>query len=906
MKTFLLFLFFIFYSVSSAQDLKIKNNPYDNADEQTKSRKAFQRERWFYEQRMYPDNFIPKDAYKKAYEQREAMRVQKGYSMSNPFNTWTNIGPTTGFYFAYSNITSRMPTVKYDPNNPNVIYVGTAFGGVWKTTDEGVTWSSKSDFEVSLSSGSIAIDPSNTNIIYYGTGEATYSAASYYGRGLLKSTDGGNTWTNYTSGLESLSFFTRINIRPGHSNELLCALGNRSSLGVNGGLYRSTNGGVSWNLLASGRCDDVIFSPGGDTAYAIGSGTGYLISTNGGSSFSANGSITAGTRNHIAVAKSSPNILYYAKHSGSTITVFKSTNGGFNFSQIVTGQNFSGSQAWYDFYMHISPHDANLAFVGSVDAWRTTNGGATNFTNVTNGYGGGNVHVDQHNVDFHPTDPNKMVCVNDGGIWKSTDKGATWININNALTLTQFYRIASNPSNANQILGGTQDNGTQQTFGTLNWTAAFGGDGGEVCFHAVNNNYILGETQNNGVYRSSNGGSSFVSATSGLSGTGSWVGPLISHPDSAGIFYTARAQVFKTINWGATWTAISSGTSGTIREMGISKSSPNVMYATSGSSVYRSTNRGYTYANVTTGLPARTITSVYAHPDSALVAVITFSGFGSGKIYKTTNGGSSWFSISGNLPDSPANDALIYYPGVSTSTYFIAMDIGVFVSGDFGNTWFELSNGLPNTVAMHMDYHAATNKLRIGTHGRGVWEIQLDGIYNISVIPEGYMNTVLNKLNKKDTVRAYLRNVVSPYNIIDSANATIDSLTFAGHFVFANAPSGNYYISVRHRNSTETWSKSGGEPFTQSGFISYDFTASSSQAYGNNLKLTGSKYCIYSGDINQDDIIDASDLSETDNAALNSLSGYVRTDVTGDDFVDADDVSVVDNNAFNSISLIRP
>lgn len=128
MKTFLLFLFFIFYSVSSAQDLKIKNNPYDNADEQTKSRKAFQRERWFYEQRMYPDNYIPKDAYKKAYEQREAMRVQKGYSMSNPFNTWTNIGPTTGFYFAYSNITSRMPTVKYDPNNPNVIYVGTAFG----------------------------------------------------------------------------------------------------------------------------------------------------------------------------------------------------------------------------------------------------------------------------------------------------------------------------------------------------------------------------------------------------------------------------------------------------------------------------------------------------------------------------------------------------------------------------------------------------------------------------------------------------------------------------------------------------------------------------------------------------------------------------------------------------------
>lgn len=906
MKLITILLLIFTSGIVLSQDLKIKNNPYDDADEITKSRKAFQRERWFYEQRMYPYNYIPKDAYQKAYEQREAMRSQKGFMLNNAFNTWKNLGPTTGFYFAYSNITSRMPTVKYDPNNGNIIYVGAAYGGVWKTTDGGITWSAKSDNEVSLSSGALAIDPNNSDIIYYGTGEATYSGASYYGRGLLKSTDGGNTWTHYNSGLESYSFFSRIAIRPGHSNELLAALGNRTSLSVGGGLYRSTNGGQSWISLFPGRCDDVIFSPSGDTAYAVGSGTGYLISTNGGSVFFSNSSVSMGTRHHLAVAKTSPNILYFARHTGSSINVFKSTNAGFNFTQIVSGQNFSGSQAWYDFYMHVSPFDADLAFVGAIDVWRTTNGGTSNFTNVTNGYSGGNVHVDQHNVDFHPADPNQMVCVNDGGIWKSTDKGSTWINLNNALTLTQFYRIASNPSNADQILGGTQDNGTQQTFGSLNWSAAYGGDGGEVCFHAVNNNYILGETQNNGVFRSTNGGSSFSSATSGLSGSGSWVGPLISHPDSAGIFYTARALVFKTTNWAQNWFSISSGTSGTIREMAICKSSPEIMYATSGSSIYRSTNRGYNFSNVTTGLPSRTITSVYAHPDSGLVAIITFSGFGTGKIYKTTNGGASWFNISGNLPDSPANDALIYYPGTATSTYFIAMDIGVFVTGDYGNNWFELSNGLPNTVALHLDFHTATNKLRIGTHGRGVWEIQLDGIYNISVIPQGFMNTTLNKLNMTDTVSAYLRTNTSPYNIVDSAKAIIDSLRFSGSFVFANAMTGNYYIVIKHRNSIETWSKSPGQSFTNGGFLSYDFTSSGSQAFGSNQILVGSRYCIFNGDVNQNGIIDGSDLIEINNDSQNFISGYVDTDLTGDRIVDASDSSIGDNNASNFVIIITP
>jgi hypothetical protein len=134
----------------------------------------------------------------------------------------------------------------------------------------------------------------------------------------------------------------------------------------------------------------------------------------------------------------------------------------------------------------------------------------------------------------------------------------------------------------------------------------------------------------------------------------------------------------------------------------------------------------------------------------------------------------------------------------------------------------------------------------------------------------------------------------------------MDSVTLTGYFIFKNAPSGTYYIQISHRNSIETWSKSGGESMTRGVLKIYDFTNAAAQAYGSNLILKGIRYCIFSGDVNQDGTIDASDLSETDNASFNSLSGYVRTDVTGDNFVDAADVSIVDNNAFSSVSIIRP
>ncbi|MBT8383980.1 MAG: T9SS type A sorting domain-containing protein, partial [Ignavibacteria bacterium] len=704
-------------------DVLIENTIYSNAPEEIQQTKPFIRERWFFEQRAYPYETIPSNAYANALEQRDLLREQNIDAMPNI--NWVSLGPTPGYYFSYGNISSRVVTGAYHPTDPNILYIGPANGGVWKSSDGGINWMPLTDYEESLSMGAIVIDPSNPDIIYAGTGEATYSGASWYGRGLLKSTDAGNTWTRITNGLPNSTYFSRIKIRPNHSNELLAALGSS-------GLYKSTNGGLNWSILVGGRCDDVVFSPTGDTAFAIGSGTGLRRSVDGGVTFLAYGSgIALGTRNHFDLCLTSPNVMYASVYQSSQVRLYKTTNYGTNWTQLSTSSNFQSldGQAWYDLYCRVNPWNPDNAYVGTIDVFRTTDGNS--FVNITNGYSGGYVHVDQHYLFFHPTDQNTFMVCNDGGIWKTTNNGNSFTNLNQNLTLTQFYRIKASPFDPGRILGGTQDNGTQQTFSTLNWAAAYGGDGGEVAFNHFNLNYIIGETQNGGLFRTTNSGSSWGQATNGIntSENVTWVAPIIDHPTTSGTFFVARQRVYKSTNNGGLWTAISSNVNGSnaVREMAISKSNPSILYATTGSQIFLSTDGGATWGNKTSGLPGRTITSVYIHPFDENIAVVTFSGFNTNKVYKTTNQGTSWFSIHGNLPDSPVNDAFIYTEDVlNPNTYFVATDIGIFLTQDNGANWAELPNGLPNTVILHLDYSQSNQMLRAGTHGRGVFEAFID------------------------------------------------------------------------------------------------------------------------------------------------------------------------------------
>lgn len=723
-KLFLLLIVFAASQFGQNENLNplLDNTIYNSAPAEIKKTKAFSREWTFFEERAFPNNFIPKNAYANAYQQKKDLKIKNGVFREDIM--WVSLGPTPGYYFNYGNITSRIVTGAYHPINPNIIYVGAANGGVWKSANGGTFWYPLTDAQPSMSMGAIAIDPANPDVIYAGTGEATYSGASYYGRGLLKSTDGGGTWNHYTSGLPSQSYFSRIAIKPGNSNVLLAALGSS-------GLYRSNDGGMSWSQIISGRIDDVKFTPGGDTSFVSGSGIGFRRSTDGGLNWqNFQTGLPDGTRTHFDICRNNTAFMYAAIYHSSAVNVYKSSNNGVNWSNITGSTNFNGSQAWYDLHIEVNPTNPDIVYVGCIDIFKTSDGG-TSFLNITNGYSGGNVHVDQHYLFFHPNDANTFIACNDGGIWRSTNSGASFDNLNTNLTLTQFYRITASPFSPSRILGGTQDNGTQETSSTLNWAAAFGGDGGEVAFNPFSSFHILGETQNGGLRRTTNSGSTWSGAMSGISTNEgvTWVAPIVPHPTENGVFFTARTRVYKTTDNAATWTAISANVNGTtaVREMTISKTNPQLLYATSSAKVYRSDDGGATWTNVTTGLPSKTITTVLVHPIDENIAYVTFSGFGGSKVYKSTNKGSSWISVAGDLPDTPVNDIFVTSrDALHPNTYFVATDVGVFLTRNDGQTWVDLDNGLPNTVIKHLDFSESTGMLRAGTHGRGVYEAYIE------------------------------------------------------------------------------------------------------------------------------------------------------------------------------------
>lgn len=768
---------------------------YDSAPINVQKTKSFQREKWFYEQRLYPFTTFPAGAYINAFTEKENLRQFSGFLSKSGY--WVNLGPTPGINPNYGYVSSRIASVKFNPLNPDIIYAGAACGGIWKTTNAGLNWIPMSDFEVSLSSGALAIDPNNPQIIYYGTGEATYFSYSYYGRGLLKSTDGGQSWITIRNGLPEFSYFSRLLIKPETSSILFAALGTA-------GLYKSTDGGLNWISIFTSRCDDIVTSPDGSKVYIIGSGSGYRISTDGGQTFTQYTPFALGTRSHIAICKTKPQVLYVSTYRDTSVYVYKSTNGGYNF--IYLPNTFTGTnQAWYDFYIYVNPFDENNAYVGLIDLWRTTDGNT--FQRITNS-SSGPVHVDHHNLDFHPNDPSTIIVSNDGGLNFSTNRGTNWTNLNSTLTLTQFYRIASDPDNPSHLIGGTQDNGVQRTTGNVKWDVVFGGDGGAVCFNPRDPNFILSENQFNNIRRSTNRGISWQVATTGLTGNAEWIAPIVAHPDSSGIFYTARQQVFKTTNNGASWFQWSTGISGTVRVLAISKSNPRIIFASSSNSLFKSGNGGKTFSYLQTGLPDRIITGIDIHPDSPDVAILSVNGFGTGHIFKTSNGGYNWTDISNNLPNTPVNDVMIYYPGIPTSIYLVATDVGVFATDNYGQQWFELAQGLPNTVCLDLDYNLKGNKIRVATHGRGVWEFTgsisfisqtSTGIEEKTMLFQNYPNP-FNSHTKIEFTLAKPQNVkLSLHDILGkTVDVIINKFLASGHynldFFSANLPSSIYFL----------------------------------------------------------------------------------------------------------------
>ncbi|RCK73613.1 MAG: Glycosyl hydrolase, BNR repeat precursor [Ignavibacteriae bacterium] len=814
-RKYLLTILFLISSQLSFSQMEGSENPEEEGENR------FLREEWFYKQRAIPFDEIPENARLIAYEQDLALsrRYNKNI-LKTTYPAWLNIGPAPAATMSYSplwgDIAGRMRSVAVDPLNPDIIYIGAANGGVWKTTNGGNSWFPLTENELSLAMGAIAIDPNNPDVIYAGTGEALAGTnrTTYFGAGLLKSTNGGMSWQRITNGFGSNTHFSKIAIRSSNSNYVYAALATGlwyASSPTNQGIWRSTNGGINWTrTLNVTRAFDVIIHPvGQDTVYAAvgntSSSSGFYKSTDAGQSWiqQNTGLISASSirRMHISQSQNNPSIIYAVTNSSDSTRVFKSTNGGNSWFRVGGNYWFGGiwgstyyDQGWYDLYIAVNPSNPDVVYVGNVDLMKTTDGGNT-WTRLVSSWDG-KAHVDQHSIAFHPYNHETIFIVNDGGINKSTNGGNTFTSLNTNLSVTQFYHIATSPHDVWHVIGGTQDNATQRRPpGSTNWVGVIGGDGGVVVFDYSNPSYIYGEYVYGSIYRSSDGGNNFYSAKNGITESGAWIAPILIHPDEPTTLYTATTKIYKTTNRGDLWFPISDALYGStkINAMDISRTNPDYMLAlaseySSSPAVFISSNGGYNWSNITSGLPARYMTTVKFHPDSSNIIFVGISGFGTGHLYRSTNYGTNWTNISTTLPDIPVNDIFID-PTIPNLRYFIATDLGVYVTENAGNSWVKLDQEFPNTAAMSFSYHKTTKTLRVATHGRGIFEMVVPDIPG-SISGRKYLDIEQDSsITANPGLTGWVIKLFKDGNLIER---TITDEN--GYFVFNSVPPATYTI----------------------------------------------------------------------------------------------------------------
>jgi hypothetical protein len=714
---------------------------------------------WFEKQRAFPFDEIPNDARLKSIEYVKSMPVA-GVSTTA---AWGLAGPT--------NIEGRITTIAVHPTNPQIVYIGTANGGVWKSTNFCASWTSVFDNQNTSSIGDIALDPANPNTIYCGTGENNSLRSYYPGTGMYKSTDGGTTWSFI--GLGGTYSFGRIAVNPTNTQIVYAAaIGSTRRKNNERGLYKSTNGGANWTLALfhsdSVGAIDVAIDPSNpnklfcamwerqrreDYIKYGGPMTALYVSTNAGANWSVvNGGFPSNAsdmgRISLDICTGTPQTMYAltAYANGNSRGLYKSTDGGASWTVSNSGAANSSNYAWFNRTVKVNPTNANDVIFGGLNMERSVNGGSSYSTLPLS-------HVDEHAIAFAPSNSNFIVCGNDGGIDYSTNGGSSWL-ASTSLPITQFYAGDIDYTNPNSILAGAQDNGTNRTLtGNLgDWTSIYGGDGFYCLVDYQNNQRVYASSQTGGLGRSTNGGASFLGATSGLDLTyTNWSTPYVMDKTDPLTLYCGTYKIHKTTNGMQSWTAISPDlTSGHVQNMGtittvdVSKSNPQVIYCgTDDANVWVTTNGGTNWTKINSGLPYRWVTRVAVHNDSANVCYVTLSGYKvdstGAHVYRTTNYGASWISASGNLPDAPANDIII--DPSANGTLYLATDVGVMTSTNYGATWAVLSTGIPSSVPCHdLTLHNPTRKLVVWTHGRSAFALQLPflGIENNNEIAAGF------------------------------------------------------------------------------------------------------------------------------------------------------------------------
>ena len=721
-----------------------------------------------YIKRTFPFYQSDPNAHLEALGKAQTMRNDAMNDNSMP--AWEFAGP--------NNIGGRISDIEYDPNNPNIVYAGAATGGVFKSTDSGITWLPVFDDQAVLPAGDIAVDPVNSNIVYVGTGEPNGGHNNFSGGGVYKSTNAGSTWQRV--GLENTVAVGRILVSPVNPLKVyVAAVGSYFGPNPERGVYKSDNGGATWSrvLHVSDSCGaiDIIMDPinpnnmmaamwqrtrypNGGQLY--GRESGIHKTTDGGNTWTvlgaANGLPNPATTNvgriGLSISNSNPNVAYALYTNGTTYSgFFKTTNAGLNWTNANGGGLQSGFStfSWYFGQVRVHPTNPEIVYVLDLEVMKTTNSG-TSWSEIS-----GSVHVDHHALAFKPGDPNLLILGNDGGMYRSSNGGSSFTKVQ-SLPVTQFYEIGIDKTNPQRLYGGTQDNGTNRTTtGSLgDWASIYGGDGFYVIVDYTNPNVIYAESQNGALGKSTNGGASFSGATSGINSSEkkNWSTPVIMDPNNNNILYYGTNKVYRTTNAASSWTAVSPDLTngnqarlGTVATIAVAKTNSNIIMAgTDDANVWITTNNGTNWSKVSTTLPYRWITRVAFDPTNDNIAYVTYNGLKwkdpQPHVFRTTNRGQTWQDISSNLPDAPIN-AFDIDP-LRPNVLFVGSDVGAYVSFNSGGSWQFLGSGLPMVSVYDFKIHPTANYLVAGTHGRSMFKIDLAQVVgvssNASEVPNGF------------------------------------------------------------------------------------------------------------------------------------------------------------------------
>ncbi|MFK7775404.1 MAG: T9SS type A sorting domain-containing protein [Saprospiraceae bacterium] len=719
----------------------------------------------WYSERVYPFDDLQAFKYADAFDEQKLKLAQRTTGLPGE---WESLGP--------KNIGGRTLCLAFHPLDSNLIFAGSASGGLWKTTTQGVgedAWEPVPTGFPVLGVAAIAIDPTNPNIMFIGTGE-TYGVdiaepgtvnrytRGTYGIGILKTVDGGGTWTHILEfEMKEIKGVQDIEISPLNELEIYAA--------TTDGVYQTLDGGDNWELIfEKPNCVDVELDPTNENIIYVSSGnfnysldaslSGLFKSTDKGMSFEEMldpGLLAAWSGNaKLLLDPDDSNTIFADIQVGWFNTdpttpagIYKSTDAGDTWIKI-NNQNIAQFQGWYAHDLAINPENTNEMISIGIDAWKSIDGGTT-FIKKSNwlGWEFGQVmvdtpegdenyiHADIHAVYYHPLISNKIFFATDGGVFSSSDGGETFTTHNGGLQTTQFYpNMGSSATNPDFCIAGAQDNATYIYKGEPSWWRVIGGDGMSASVNQENDQIVFGSSQGLGLRKSTNGGTSFVNAKPNLvtNDYTAFLGPFELAPSDNDIMYAGATYLYKSTEGGSNWSTTSNQSvdgGNVITNIAISHFDPDVIFVatspdlfqgSSGAKVFKSEDGGQSFTQAT-GLPNRVCKDIEFDPSNDNIVYAVFSGFLSNHVYKSTDGGGAWFAIDADLPDVPTNTILID-PLVPDDVY-VGNDLGVYYSGDGGNSWEIFCEELPEaTLVMDLDYSPSNRKVRMATHGHGIYQ----------------------------------------------------------------------------------------------------------------------------------------------------------------------------------------